>query len=181
MRLNWQMWSGGLSYDNVQHIVSEGVRLQPKEATTFNGGDNSIRSSKVSWLDQDMKIKELLWGYVGAANKAAFGFDILNKSPFQYTEYHASEGGHYDWHTDVNWNGENTLDRKLSVTVQLSDPSEYEGGQFMFNECENPPVEASRAKGTVLIFPSYLQHRVLPITSGCRRSLVAWYEGPRWR
>ena len=71
-------------------------------------------------------------------------------------------------------------DRKLSVTVQLSDPSEYEGGGFEFLECPNPD-ESSRKKGTVLVFPSYLKHRVLPVTKGTRKSLVAWFEGPRWK
>jgi len=180
MRQLWQMWSGSLSDEFVGHVVSEGTRLQPESATTFNNADTSVRSSKVSWLDNDSQIKEQMWSYVSQANIKAFGFEILNKSPFQYTEYHASEGGHYDWHTDINWNGDTNFDRKLSVTVQLSDPFDYEGGGFEFNECQSPGIE-SRAKGTVLVFPSYLQHRVLPITSGCRRSLVAWYEGPRFR
>ena len=186
MRQLWQMWSGGLTDEFVEHVVSEGIRHIPKSATTFNADgdapvtDTSIRSSKVSWLNSDSQIREKIWSYVSQANLNAFGVEVLNKSPFQYTEYHASDGGHYDWHTDVNWNGDTDLDRKLSVTVQLSDPSDYEGGSFEINECENPGPE-SRAKGTVLIFPSYLMHRVLPITSGCRRSLVSWYEGPRWR
>ena len=62
--------------------------------------------------------------------------------------------------------------------MQLSDPTDYEGGDFIFSEVETPAN--SKQKGTVLIFPSYLSHKVLPITSGVRRSLEAWFEGPRW-
>jgi PKHD-type hydroxylase len=65
------------------------------------------------------------------------------------------------------------------MTVQLSDPSEYEGGLFKIENQEIPLWY--REKGTVMVFPSYLRHRVEPVTRGVRRSLVAWFEGPRWR
>lgn len=64
--------------------------------------------------------------------------------------------------------------------MQLSDSSEYEGGSFEFMEVEQPQEEA-KTKGTALIFPSYLQHRVTPVTEGVRKSLVAWFSGPRWQ
>ena len=59
------------------------------------------------------------------------------------------------------------------------DTSEYEGGDFEFDEVKT--TADFRSKGTVLVFPSYLRHRVLPVTSGIRRSLVAWFVGPRWK
>ena len=123
---------------------------------------------------------------IGHVNQTSISMSVISKCQLenicdiQFTEYHANKGGHYDWHIDVNWNGNEARDRKLSVTVQLSDTSEYEGGGFEFIECQTPDA-SSRLKGTVLVFPSYLQHRVLPITSGTRKSLVAWFEGPRWQ
>ena len=89
------------------------------------------------------------------------------------------QGSFYDWHYDVNWKGESAYDRKLSICVQLCNPSEYEGGNFEFDEVKT--TADFRSKGTVLVFPSYLRHRVLPVTSGIRRSLVAWFVGPRWK
>lgn len=180
MRQNWQMWSGGLSHEDLSIILDEASKAKTEAATTFNNADTSVRSSDVAWLSGNQPVQDILWKYVDQANQAAFKVQVHNVSDIQYTEYHASKGGHYDWHIDVNWNSDHLWDRKLSITVQLSDPSEYEGGFFEFSECQTPD-ERSRLKGTVLIFPSYLQHRVAPITSGTRKSLVAWFEGPRWQ
>ena len=70
-------------------------------------------------------------------------------------------------------------DRKLSVVVQLTDPSDYEGGIFEFKTVETPANFKTR--GSILVFPSYLEHQVTEITEGTRYSLVCWAEGPRWR
>ncbi len=71
------------------------------------------------------------------------------------------------------------MDRKLSVIIQLSDSDEYIGGNFEFDEIKtNVDFQPQR---TVIIFPSYLRHRVSPVTFGTRRSLVTWYYGPKWR
>ncbi len=180
MRQNWRMWSGGLSVADLSTIFREASNLKTEAATTFNSSDASVRSSNVAWLSGNIAVQDILWKYVKAANENAFHCQVENICDIQFTEYHSNKGGHYDWHIDVNWDGDDFRDRKLSVTVQLSDPSEYEGGGFEFAECETPDT-SSRLKGTVLVFPSYLQHRVLPITSGTRKSLVAWFEGPRWQ
>lgn len=73
--------------------------------------------------------------------------------------------------------GPGKANRKLSLVCQLSDPSEYEGGEFQINPGGSILVP-ERTKGTVIIFPSYLVHRVAPVTKGTRRSLVLWVEGP---
>lgn len=111
----------------------------------------------------------------------AFYVNVFKNAEIQYTEYHASENGHYDWHHDIDWNADDGLDRKLSITVQLSDPSEYEGGDFQFTEIPNPEMQDAKQKGSVLIFPSYLIHQVSPVTQGVRKSLVAWFKGPKWQ
>lgn len=180
MRINWQMWSGGLSQTDISTIFREASKVNKQAATTFNNADTSVRSSDVAWLSGNRAVQDILWRYVKTANENAFGFQVENVCDIQYTEYHGHKGGHYDWHIDVNWDGSEARDRKLSVTVQLSNPNEYDGGGFEFAECQTPDA-SSRQKGTVLVFPSYLQHRVLPITSGTRKSLVAWFEGPRWQ
>ena len=108
-------------------------------------------------------------------------FHVYNVADIQFTEYLATENGHYNWHHDIDWQNNNGYDRKLSVTVQLSEPSEYEGGNFVFDEVDSPDSNILKQKGTVLVFPSYLRHRVEPVTKGVRRSLVSWFEGPSWR
>lgn len=181
MRQNWQMWSGGLSDEQVAWILEEAAKVKIERATIFTEAEtDNVRKSDVGWLNDVPEVRDLLWEYVRAANYSAFRFLVENAAPVQYTEYHSEQGGHYDWHVDVNWNGEGPFDRKLSVTVQLSDPSEYAGGDFQFRETETPDA-ACKVKGTVLVFPSYLLHRVTPVTFGTRKSLVAWFEGPRWQ
>ena len=179
MRQSWQMWPGAISDDLIAKI--EEAAGETKRAGTFNSGGDDIRSSRVAWLTGTPWVLDMLHQYADAANQAAFHAHVYKKADVQFTEYHASENGHYSWHHDIDWNRADGLDRKLSITVQLSDPSEYEGGEFSFSEVETPDVAQSKQKGTVLVFPSYLQHAVSPVTSGVRKSLVAWFEGPAWR
>ena len=89
----------------------------------------------------------------------------------------------YDWHHDVWWENTKPHDRKLSVVLQLSSQDKYTGGNFEFNAPEINPLEIEpfRQQGSILIFPSFLFHRVTPILSGTRYSLVSWIEGPKFR
>ena len=72
--------------------------------------------------------------------------------------------------------------RKLGITVQLSDPKDYSGGEFMFSEdIGTPSQDIIKQKGTVIVFPSFLYHKVMPVSRGRRYSLVGWYEGNNWK
>ena len=180
MRNLYQLWQGALDDAQVTNIIAAAETRPAMDARIFAGNETNtdIRSSQVRWLD-DQWVRDLLWEFVKKSNINAFGVDVYNDAEMQFTEYHAEEGGHYGWHHDINWNNTTNADRKLSITVQLSDPSDYEGGDFEFSEAG---MDGDfKSKGTVLVFPSYLNHRVLPVTSGTRKSLVAWFLGPRWR
>jgi len=140
--------------------------------------DISYRSSQIRWIPYNESSK---WLYqkcknlLVTANKTMWNFNVTNmKENLQFTEYRADTKGHYDWHADL---GDAVSTRKISMTVQLSDPSEYEGGdlEFMINRSI---VKVPKIKGTVVFFPSYLQHRVTEVTSGTRHSLVTWFHGP---
>ena len=176
VRQNWQMFHKGVSDALVNEIIEmAGVTEQ---ATTFGGGQDA-RTSRISWV-KNPQVLNMLYEFVDVANQNAFNTMIYKKADIQYTEYCSTEKGHYDWHHDVEWNRNGNLDRKLSVTVQLSNVDEYEGGNFVFDEVECPDVRL-KDKGTVLVFPSYLRHKVEPVTKGTRKSLVTWFEGPRWQ
>lgn len=176
VRQNWLYWKGAV---DVNPIIQAAKQLSTKEATTFAGSNDTHRRSKVAWLSENAQIEEMLWEFVRESS-SVFKIQVMRSAvEIQYTEYHATNRGKYDWHHDVNWNSNAEYDRKLSLTVQLSDPSEYEGGAFEFMEVQQPQEEA-KTKGTVLMFPSYLQHRVTPVTEGVRKSLVVWFSGPRW-
>ena len=115
---------------------------------------------------------------ISEANNIMLKFDLtaMNES-IQYTEYY-EDGGQYDWHMDCGIGIQNQ--RKISVTVQLSDPSDYEGGNLDFN-MGGGELTAPRAKGAAVIFPSFYLHRVTPVTKGTRKSFVLWVGGEPYR
>ena len=178
VRQSWQLWAGVLSDDQCNRIVDICEKSPVEKATTFSG-DGDLRRSKVRWTE-DQDVGAILWDYTQKANEV-LGVDIEPYTSIQYTEYHGSEGGHYDNHHDIDWRKADGRDRKLSITIQLSCPTEYMGGEFRFTEVENPPMDALKKRGSILVFPSYLVHAVTPVTSGLRKSVVAWFEGPTWK
>jgi PKHD-type hydroxylase len=179
MRELYQVWPSGLNSEQVAQITASALRQPMEEATVFSSADamQGIRSCTARWLQGEW-LESLLWPYVEQANNSGFDIAVQRRSEMQFLEYTADRGAHYDWHHDVQWNGQSGLDRKLTITVQLSGVDEYEGGNFEFDELKTNAD--FRSKGTVLVFPSYLRHRVHPVTSGTRRALVAWFFGPRW-
>jgi predicted 2-oxoglutarate/Fe(II)-dependent dioxygenase YbiX len=160
------------------------------------------RNSKNAWIPTSHWIGGFIWHYVQRANRENFLYDIRNidGENIQFTKY--EEGQFYSWHNDsglathykpIGIN--NSLDtlaqnyvnekieliRKLSVVVQLSNPEDYEGGNLQLLDESNNSYIVPRKRGTVIIFDSRAQHRVLKITKGTRRSLVCWVCGPRWK
>ena len=160
------------------------------------------RNSKNTWIPTTHWTAGFVWHYIERANRENFLYDIRNidGESMQYTQYGVGE--YYGWHNDaglanqykpvsvgnhhegragdfVNENLE--LVRKLSFTVQLSDPGEYEGGNVQFMDEGGKSYFAPRQKGTVVLFDSRTQHRVLKVTKGVRKSLVGWVVGPRWK
>jgi PKHD-type hydroxylase len=105
-----------------------------------------------------------------------YQFDLrdFSEAP-QYLVYRDSESGHFDWHVDHGVQPP----RKLSLTLQLSDPSHYEGGELQFNG--GNIVTAPKERGAAIAFPSYTVHRVTPVTAGTRKAIVAWITGPSFR
>ena len=179
IRTNWQLWSGVLSAEECDEIINICERYPLEQATTFSEATQHIRRSKIRWVE-DQQIGGLLWDYVQKANQV-LNVDVEPYTDIQYTEYHGSDAGKYDDHHDVDWVIDRGADRKLSITVQLSNPDEYQGGCFNFTECESPPISDISKRGSILVFPSYLVHSVSPVTEGLRKSLVSWFQGPYWR
>ena len=122
---------------------------------------------------------DLLFPLALEANKNLFHFDIdIVTDAIHYVIY-PEDGGHLDWHMDVGAFGVNK--RKLAMTVQLSDSSDYEGGDFQIWMGGKNYITVPREKGDVIVFPSFCMHRVTPITRGERRCLVFWTGGRPFR
>lgn len=159
------------------------ARSFPLEAASVGNErevDGGIRSSEVRWVSptaDSLWIFQRIADLVRGANQARYGFDLWGMHEgLQVAEYGA--GGFFSWHKD---HGKETHSiRKLSVTIQLSDPEEYEGGDLEL--LAGPEiVTAPRRLGTAVVFPSFVMHRVTPVASGRRRSIVAWISGPPYR
>ncbi len=154
-----------------------------KEGKVKRDGEGYVnyntRKSKIVYLD--VESNEWLYGKLAmicmTLNANMYKFDIRGfQTKLQLSRY--GLGDFFAWHLDLG--NANTSIRKLSISVQLSEADEYEGGdlQFLGNDT---PINAPRHKGTAIIFPSYIYHRVTPVTSGLRKSLVGWIAGPPYR
>ena len=150
--------------------------LMPGAVDTGKG--DQIRDVDVAFVmpDEDSRwVFERLAEVLAQANQDAFRFDLEGfRQGFQVSRYAA--GQHYGWHLDIG-PGPGAR-KKLSITLQLSDPSDYDGGDLEFRV---PDIAASRARGSMTVFPSWTVHRVSPVTRGERWSLVSWISGPRFR
>ena len=96
----------------------------------------------------------------------------------QLSRYLAEDGGHYDWHIDGT-EPEEGMQRKLSISILLNDPAEFEGGELQIKGVESKNILTKR--GSIVVFPSFLEHRVTPVTWGVRYSAVTWAMGPAFR
>ena len=141
--------------------------------------DVAIRRTKLNWFPINHEYNKILCDYVLKANEIQYHYNLTKFTPCQFAKYNV--GDFYDFHQDA---GHQIIDyeketRKISMTVQLSDPDSYEGGEFYFyngtlEEIE-PPIQK---QGSILIFDSRMWHRVAPVTKGVRYSLVSWIFGP---
>jgi PKHD-type hydroxylase len=161
-------------------IIKIGTNAELARASTFGGNDPKIRDSFIQFLfpnEVTYWVFERVNAVVNAMNDEFFGFDLTSmEQGFQFTRYSAP-GEHYEWHID---RGILSGTRKLSLSLQLSDPDDYEGGdlELWFG---GEPVKASRERGVMTLFPSWAMHRVTPVTEGVRYSLVCWVSGPSFK
>jgi PKHD-type hydroxylase len=176
-------FENGLTDSEIDMIIDAAASYNSIDGTII--GDNqkvneSIRKSKIKWLPNN---QEFGWIYDKIANmvteaNSLWGFDLYSiVDDIQFTEYEAG-GGHYDWHVDI---GPSTIShRKISIVIQLSDPNEYSGGDLELQP-GNFSFAVPKNKGAVILFPSFMLHRVTPVTSGLRRSLVLWVGGGHFK
>tara|TARA_A100001201_G_scaffold40519_1_gene41843 strand:- start:243 stop:830 length:588 start_codon:yes stop_codon:yes gene_type:complete len=177
--LNQFYWyQEAFSEEEIQKIEDIASAIEEETATAGREGSGKVikaRTSKVRWMEYDDStawIYQKIGMYIHRANKELWNFDWEGHSDtIQHTTYYSSEKGHYDWHVDVG-NGSMSM-RKMSAVLLLND--DYEGGELQIKKIGE---DLQHKKGNLFIFPSYLMHRVTPVTKGTRRSLVIWVGGP---
>jgi len=176
-------WENGFTEQELNWL-QEQARKADKQAQV--GGDPQgadlakIRRSQVSWLNKNSDtawVFEKLGHIASSLNSQYFRFDLTGfGEALQLTNYDQSEQGMYGWHQDYGVGPS----RKLSLVLQLTDPSQYEGGNLQVITSGQPQT-VRKQRGLVAAFPSYVLHQVTPVTSGNRQSLVAWVTGPAFR
>lgn len=170
--------------------------------------DNNVQRNSDVFFFSDKNLYDVVMAYVMTANyEAGWRYDIVDSEQFQFTVYDGKKKQHYDWHTDgqcdhwnkrqsISWHKPehinlrytpqaNLLDtvRKISVSVVLND--NYEGGSLWFRTLDDKSnlkeVEVKPRAGDMIIFPSFIDHKVSPVTKGIRYSIVAWFGGPPFK
>ena len=189
----------------IERDVSEKFDMNMGESRLDGNAINKDkRNSYNAWIPTTHWVGGFLWHYVQRANRENFLYDLrcIDNESMQYTRY--AEGQYYHWHNDSglashykpisngdrketdkqqqDFMNENTeLVRKLSFTLQLSDPDDYEGGNVQLLDETGESYIAPRQRGCIILFDSRTQHRVLKVTKGTRKSIVGWVVGPRWK
>ena len=166
-----------LSAEECRTVIALG-EARPRMAGRADIVPGHYRASHIAWIEPQPEVQWLFHrvGMLFAMANRYYGFELIGMlDPIQYTSY--GPGEHFDWHMDLG-SGQ-TSTRKLSLTIQLSERDEYEGGILEVVATSMSPE--SRRLGAAVFFPAFVAHRVSPVSSGLRRSLVAWACGHAFR
>ena len=152
---------------------------------------NQARKSDIAWAnpgDDNMWIFDRLSWVTEKINDRFYEFNLNGFPVFQYTVYDGKKKQKYDYHMDTILGTDKPVDmpetRKLSMSLILSDPKDYEGGEFYIQSGapeKEKLLKMEQLKGRVLAFPSFMIHGVAPVTKGKRESVVVWVEGPKFK
>lgn len=175
---------GALTPAECSKLVADADPI-PVEPGQLIGGEEAraIRVCRVRWLPEGDAfgwVNDRLVELVANVNREHFSFDLWGiDERLQLLDYQGGDRGFFDWHCDRGRAGLSKV-RKLSISVQLSEEADYEGGTLELNP-DGTAVEAPRIVGTATIFAANVLHRVAPVTSGRRHALTAWFHGPHFR
>jgi PKHD-type hydroxylase len=180
----WVFWDDAFTMDECSQIIQYGESLGLTSADVSNPDGSKqvteVRDSMVSLITPNIDtswIFQRLTDVIQSLNSQYYKFDIYGLvEGLQFTRYDAPSG-FYTSHIDCIPNGPV---RKLSITMQLSDQKEYDGGTLEI-QVGHDSIVCPREKGKIILFPSYSLHRVTPVTKGSRYSLVCWVTGPAFK
>lgn len=160
-------------------IVSDN---QLRRGITEKNERQTIRDSDIYFLpNSDQRLHFIFRrcsDFINHVNQQFFKYDIEKIETLQYSVYGINQ--FYATHMDMLTYSIGSKIRKLSFTIQLSDPSEYDGGDLVLH-MGSEKFLSPKDQGHIICFPSFTLHEVLPVTKGIRKSLVGWVTGPRWK
>ena len=169
-----------------EHATNNPLSLQPAEVNNDAKADKNIeqsyRRSEIMFLT-DMEhfsnLYNIIIGAVLEVNNTHFKYALNHIEPLQYSVYRSENMGCYDVHTDSYLRNTSGFNRKVSFSILLDDPADFEGGDLLLHTASEP-IKADMKKGDMFLFPSFIPHSVTPVTHGVRRSLVGWVYGPNF-
>ena len=174
---NFAWWDNFLTKEECKNIIKDN-KTKLKQATVSTKGiiNKQIRDSHMYFISPQNEYQWLfrrLTDVIVKLNERYFNFDISGLiEGLQFTHY-KGKGNYYGKHLDSMYGG---VIRKLSVSIQLSDPKKYKGGDLILHTGNKGDI-MRKDQGTLFIFPSYTLHEVTPVTKGTRYSLVSWISG----
>ena len=189
---DYSCWNEIIPHKICQKLIKLG-KGKWNQATTYGSKEenkslDNVRKSDVVWIN-DQWVYDLIWDYMLIANESAgWKYNIVAAEPCQVTRY--TKDGFYTWHKDgIGSHGE-VIDapdnkllhgnvRKLSMSIVLN--SDFEGGDFEISRLDDENKVPRLEEGSIIVFPSFIEHRVAPVTKGIRYSLVAWFVGPPFK
>jgi PKHD-type hydroxylase len=172
-----------LTPDECAALVARAAAAPLRPARLVGQVAADLRRADLVWVD-DLPgagwVMARMMRVVADANRAAFDFALDDfAESAQIARYTEAARGHFGWHSDIGA-GALAARRKLTIVVQLSDPADYSGGQLELQP-DSHVHAANTAMGTATLFPSFVLHRVTPVTAGTRWSLTLWAHGPGFR
>jgi len=185
-------WDKEIPHKTCKKLIKLG-KGKWNQAETFGSANEGetlvdIRKSDIVWITEQW-VYDLIWSYMMSANEqAGWKYNIVAAESCQVTRY--TKNGFYSWHKDgmgshteiYNIPNNKFLHgntRKLSMSIILN--SNFEGGDFEMQRGRGDNPFNFLKEGTIIVFPSFMEHRVAPVTKGIRYSLVAWFVGPPFR
>ena len=153
------------------------------EFSHYDGYDDihydKYRSCKIHYPQDDTILRRVGRDYFHSLNNQFWNYDLADVFEFQLIKYDV--GGNYNWHCDYGEAPARGSVRKLSMSVHLTDPKEYEGGELNLINYSNYPIMVNNNLGSTIVFDSRIPHKVWPVTWGTRIALVGWANGPKLR
>lgn len=192
LEVKYWFWDKGIDKHFCDEVIKTGLEQGTEQGKI--GDENElnkrIRNSKTAFMSPPWIYNQIEPFFEDANLQAGWNYDIEKFESCQFTMYEGGENHHYDWHLDMGRSPYQSgfckgLIRKLSMVILLNDPSEFEGGnlQFDYREPRDPGTTEYKFQqaGSIVVFPGFIWHRVLPVTKGTRYSLVIWATGKMFK
>ncbi len=176
-------WDAVLSKEFCRSALEQ-IDWATAETAKIKVGNDAVSNPKerrtdIIWQDFNQPLGCIAKCYMEMANQSAeWGYSLSGQENTQLSRYKSTDEGHYDWHMDADA-PQNGIQRKLSISILLSDPSDFEGGELQFKGMEDQKILTKQ--GSIVVFPSFIEHKVTPVTKGVRYSAVTWVSGPSFR